>query len=371
MTLRTTINHEAHEGHEDAMLKCGWRYDGAMILVAGGTGVLGSAIARRLLGAGHRVTILTRDTRRAGELQALGAQAVAADLRHSGSLRAACEGATHIITTANAFVERGDESIATVDIQGTRNLIDVARECDVRQFIFTSARLPEAYRSVDYFAAKYANEEYLRQSGIAWTILRPTAFMETWGAMMGDSLVKDGAVRIFGSGRNPINLVAVEDVATVAALTVDRADATNERVDIGGPENLTQVEIAEILERVTGRKGRRQRMPVSLMRLLAPLVAPFNPVFARQVRLGALSATIPQPFDPAPMLARYPVTLTRFEDWARQRYGRIAAAPSASAPSPLPPGLWPLASGLWPLASDLWPLTSGPWPLAPGLCYGR
>ena len=292
-----------------------------MILVAGGTGVLGSALTRRLLEAGRPVTVLSRDTRRGDDLHRLGAQLVAGDLRHIGSLRAACEGATHVITTANAFMGRDDESVASVDIQGTRNLIDVSRELGVRQFIFTSALLPDAYRSVDYFAAKYASENYLRDSGLRWTILRPTAFMETWGAMIGDAVVKGDAVKIFGAGRTPLNFVAVDDVATIAAMTVDRPDALNAIVEIGGPENLTPLQVIEIFERVTGKKARRTHLPVPVMRFMAPLVRRFNPVFARMIQAGTLSATIPQPFDATRMLARFPMTPTRFEDWARARYG--------------------------------------------------
>ena len=292
-----------------------------MTLVAGGTGVLGRAIARRLLAAGQPVTILTRDTRRAEDLRRLGAQLVAGDLRHLGSLKAACEGVTHVISTANAFAGRGDESIESVDVQGTRNLIEAARQTGVQQFIFTSVRLPEAYRSIDYFAAKFANEDYLRKSGLTWTILRPTAFMETWAARIGSAIVAGSTVGMFGSGRILQNFVAVQDVAAVAALTVDRADAKNAIVEIGGPENLTLLEVVETIERVTGKKARRAHLPLVLMPLLAVAIRPFNPMAARIVRAGRLSATIPQPFDIGPMLARFPITPTRLEDWARARYG--------------------------------------------------
>lgn len=263
---------------------------------------------------------MSRDTRRAEALRRLGAAPVAADLRHAGSLRAALDGVTHVITTANAFAGKGDESVSSVDLQGTRNLIDVAREAGVKQFIFTSAMVPDVYRSIDYFAAKFRNEDYLRRSGLPWTILRPAAFMETWAAMVGDPLIEGKPVRIFGSGRNTLNFVAIDDVATIAAMTVDRAEALNACVDVGGPENLTQLHVVEVFERVTGRKARTKHMPVRVMRLMAPIAGRFNPVFGRMVRSGILAATVPQPFDPAPMLARYPIALTRLEDWARARY---------------------------------------------------
>jgi NADH dehydrogenase len=294
-----------------------------MILVAGGTGVLGGAIARRLLEIGRPTRVMTRRRERARALEERGAEVVVGDLRDRTSLDTACRGATHAITTANAFAGSGPESVPAIDERGNRLLIDAAAAAGVRQFVFTSALLPEAFRAVDYFAAKFATEDYLRASGLTWTILRPTAFMETWAQVIGDPLVRTGSTRIFGSGRNPLNFVAVDDVAAVAVLTLDRPDALGASVDIGGPENLTLLDVAAIFERVTGRRGRRTHLPVPLLRVLATVLRPFNPVFARQLRAGALVATIPQPFDPAPMLARYPLRLTRLEEWVRSRYGHL------------------------------------------------
>lgn len=292
-----------------------------MILVVGGTGVLGSAIVRRLLDIGKSVRVMTRSRERARALEERGAEVAIGDLRERPSLDAACRGVTHIMTTANAFIGKGAESVASVDEQGNRNLIDAARDIGLRQFVFTSGLVPEAYRSIDYFAAKLETEAYLRASGVPYTILRPTAFMETWAQIVGEPLVKKGATTIFGSGRNPVNFVAVDDVAAVAVMTLDRPDALNTVVEIGGPENLTFLDVADIFERVTGRGGRRRHLPVALLRALGAIVRPFNPIFARQVRAGALAATVSQRFDPGPMLARYPIQLTRLEDWVRARYG--------------------------------------------------
>jgi uncharacterized protein YbjT (DUF2867 family) len=294
-----------------------------MILVAGGTGVLGSAIVRRLLESGKPTRVMTRRRERATPLEERGAEVVVADLRNRASLDAACRGVTHVITTANAFGGTGAESVPTVDERGNRQLVDAARAAGGRPVGFTSALLPEAYRAIDYFAAKFATEEYLRASGLTWTILRPTAFMETWAQIIGEPLVRTGSTKIFGSGRILVNFVAIDDVATVAVMTLDRPDALDAHVDIGGPENLTLLDVATIFEQVTGRTGTRTHLPVTLLRVLGTLLRPFNPVFARQVRAGALIATVPQTFDPTPMLARFPVRLTRLEEWVRARYGGL------------------------------------------------
>jgi NADH dehydrogenase len=294
-----------------------------MMLVVGGTGVLGAAIVSRLIAEGRAVRVLTRRRERAKSLAAAGADVTIGDLRDRSSLAAACHGATHVITTANAFLGTGAQSVDAVDELGNRNLINAARTAGVQQFIFTSARVSPAYRTIDFFAAKFHTEDYLRASGVPWTILRPTAFMETWAMIVGDPLVRTGATKIFGAGRNPINFVAVDDVAKVAVMTIDRPDAIGSVVEIGGPQNLTMIEVADVFERVTGRKGRRTHLPVALLKALAAVMPWINPVFARQVRAGLLSDTEPQAFDPTDMLQRFPVSLTPLDAWVRARYTSI------------------------------------------------
>jgi uncharacterized protein YbjT (DUF2867 family) len=294
--------------------------DGDVILVAGGTGTLGSAIVQRLVDRGRQVRVLTREPSRATRWRDRGIDIARGDLRDPESLRRACTGATHVITTANAFMGRGAESVAAVDRQGNKNLIDAARAAGVRHFVFTSALLPDAYRSVDFFAVKFAIEDYLLASGLTWTILRPSAFMETWAELIGGALIRTGTATIFGAGDKPSNFVAVDNVADVAVMVLDDPGARNAIVEVVGPENLTQLQVAEIFERITGRTAKRKHLPVLLMRVLAVVARPFNPVFARQVKAGSLMATTATPFDPSAMLARYPVALITLEDWVRKRY---------------------------------------------------
>jgi uncharacterized protein YbjT (DUF2867 family) len=290
-----------------------------MILLAGGTGVLGRAIARQLLSGGRGVRLLVRDPSKAAELRERGAETAAGDLTRRATLDAAMRGVTHVITTANAFLARSRRVLEAIDIQGNENLIDAARQAGVRQYVFTSAWLPEPYFAIDYFAAKKRTEAYLRASGLTYTILRPSAFMETWAMVVGDPILKTGKVQIFGDGRNPVNFVAVDEVAAIAVKTLDHADAMNAVVDIFGPENLTLLEVAAVFERLKGTAARKQHLPVPMMKLLAAVLGPFNPAFARQVKAGALMATVPQAVDPTGSRERWGVPMRRLEEWARTR----------------------------------------------------
>lgn len=135
-------------------------------------------------------------------------------------------------------------------------------------------------------------------------------------------MLRTGATNIFGPGTHPINFVAVDNVPDVAVLALDDPAALNGVVEIGGPENLTLNQVVEVFERARGRPGRRRHLPVALLHALGTLLRPFNPALARQVKAGALMGSGPLPFDPGPMLERYPVVLIPLEEWVRQRYGR-------------------------------------------------
>ena len=291
-----------------------------MILLAGATGVLGGAIASRLVYEGQPVRLLARDAARVKELAASGAQVTQGDLTDRASLERAMGGVTHVITTANGFMNRSRRAVEKIDVQGNRHLIDAAKAARVRQFVFTSALLPDPYLQIDYFAAKRRTEDYLRASGVPYTILRPAAFMETWALVIGEPILKRGATQIFGNGRNPINFVAVDDVAAIAVQALDRPDAINSVVEIPGPENLTQLQVAALFERIRGTSARKRHLPVPLMRVMASVLRPVNPVFARQVAAGALMATVPQARDPLEARAKWSAPMTRMEDWARGKY---------------------------------------------------
>ncbi|HEY0872155.1 MAG TPA: SDR family oxidoreductase [Vicinamibacterales bacterium] len=292
-----------------------------MILVAGASGTLGSAIVNRLLSSGRSVRVLTRDAERVQPLVAGGAAVAIGDITDRASIDRAMDGVTHVITTANAFIVPARDAVERVDVQGNRNLIDAAHAAGVRQFVFTSAWLPDEYLRIDYFAAKRRTEDYLRSSGVPYTILRPSAFMETWAMVIGEPILKTGATRIFGDGTNRVNFVAIDDVAAVAVRTLDHPDAINAVIDIFGPENLSLLDVAAVFERVNGSPARKQFLPVAVMKVLSRLVRPFNLVFARQVAAGALMATVPQEVDPASR-GEWNVAMTRLEDWVRDRYTR-------------------------------------------------
>ncbi len=225
-----------------------------MILIAGATGYLGGTIARGLLQQGQRVRMLMRPESDGSQLAAAGAQVAHGDLKDAVSLRTACAGADTVITTANSAQRGGADNTESVDLNGNRDLIDTARAEGVRHYIFVSAYGADAAHPVPFLAAKGRTEEYLRGSGLTYTILAPHVFMDVWIPMVvGSAIEESRPVMLFGPGERKHSFIAVADVAAFAIAATQNPAAGNQKLALGGPDAISWREIVAIAEQVLGR----------------------------------------------------------------------------------------------------------------------
>jgi NADH dehydrogenase len=293
-----------------------------VILVVGASGRLGSHVAQLLLERSTPVRVMSRDVATLEKLTRLGAEPVKADLRDSRSLAHACEGVETVVAAAHAFNGTGDNTPSDVDDAGNRRLIDTCRAAHIRHFVFTSVHDARTDHPVDFFRIKFRVEEYLRASGLSFTILRPTAFMEFWAALVGQPLVEKGRTTIFGRGTNPVNFVSVADVAQFVLMALNNPAARNQVIEVGGPENLSLGQVAAVFESVAGRTGKKIHVPLPLMRIMTVLVRPLNPALSRQIAAGVYMNTQDQTLDMTETLKRFPVSLRRLEDVVRAQYSQ-------------------------------------------------
>jgi uncharacterized protein YbjT (DUF2867 family) len=292
-----------------------------MILIVGGSGALGQAIAQRLLAQAQRVRIMTRTPDKVEKLQALGAEVVRGDLLEPASLQRACDGVNQVVACAHSIFGRGREASKYVDLQSHKDLIDAAKAAGVDRFVYISAYASSPqFAVVPFWQMKVQVERYLQDSGLDYTILRPTAFMEGHAhALIGQPILETGKVTLFGKGENPRNFVAVDDVArfVVAALVEGRFH--NQALDVGGPENWTNMDVVRLYEKLAGRSAKVSHVPVGLLQVMYRLIRPINPGLSQVIESSIAADVSDATFDPAPMLAQYPITLTYLEDWATEQ----------------------------------------------------
>jgi uncharacterized protein YbjT (DUF2867 family) len=270
---------------------------GNRVLVVGATGQLGGVIARKLLATGVPVRALARRRDKLAALAAPGAEIAPVDLLDLAKLTEACRGISQIIATANNNMGKGATSPMRIDLAGYQNLIAAVRNTGVRRLLYVSFRGVSPHLPVDIFRLKWYIEDAIRRSGVSYVILRPTAFMDVWiDQLIADGIRKKGVAMLFGDGTAVANYIAVEDVAEFAVKILARDDVMNEVVDMGGPSDISYNDLTTLIERHLQAPGKRRHIPVAALKLLPPLVRPFNEVAARMMTLGYYAATLSRPF---------------------------------------------------------------------------
>src|SRR3989475_12162499 len=237
-----------------------------MNLVIGATGLLGGEIWRHLRQAGKPVRALTRatsDPLKVEQLKRSGATLVQGDLKERASLDAACRGAATVITTASTTSSRqAVDSIQTVDQEGQLQLVDAAKAAGVSRFVYVSYS-----HNIDVdcplTTAKRAVEAHLQRSGMTYTILAPSVFMEVWLSPALGFDPTNAQVRIYGAGRNPISWISLGDVARFAVLSGAHLSTRNATLELGGPTALGPLDVVRLRseERRVGKECRSRWSP--------------------------------------------------------------------------------------------------------------
>jgi NADH dehydrogenase len=300
-------------------------------LIVGATGMLGHATALALLQDGQRVRALARDPARAADLARAGAEVVPGDLTDPDSLERACKGAHRVLACAHALLGKGDNASAQVDHVGHSALIAAARGAGVARFVYTSMRGASEDHPIDFARTKHEIEQVLRESGLPFLILRPTAFMEQHVHLfIGKPLLDRGFTVLLGPGTKPRNFVALRDIVPIAVRALMDEGLAGRTIEVGGPENLSNREVA-LLYSLRARKGRIVHLPLGVVRVAAAAVRPFHEGIARVLDLALLPDDAwPETYEPRAQLAEFPARLTtvdqfvdeRVREWRRAGMGR-------------------------------------------------
>jgi NADH dehydrogenase len=303
-----------------------------MILIVGATGLLGRATALPLLAQGHAVRVLVRDRAKAGDLQRQGAEVVIGDLTDPRSLELACKGVERVFACAHSMLGRGQQASAQVDHVGHSALLVAARDAKVERFVYTSVMDARASHPIDFFRTKYEIEAVVKGSGMGFTILRPSAFMEQHvHKFNGQMLLEKGFTVIIGPGTKPRNFVAVRDVAPFAVQALAEDGLNGRTLEIGGPDNLSNSDVAAMYV-VRARRGRVKHLPVGVARVMARVIRPLHEGIARVLDLSTVpDHLLHETWQPQKLLAEFARDLTsvdafideRVAEWRRaQRHSR-------------------------------------------------
>jgi NADH dehydrogenase len=274
-----------------------------MIIVAGGTGRLGSRVANRLARRGLAVRALSRGTVSAHPLDA-GIETVTGDVRDARAIEAAVRGATTVVSAVQGFVGAGGVTPSAVDRDGNAHLVDAAERggCEV---VLVSVLRAAPNGPMELTRMKYAAEQRLVAGTCPWTVVRPEAFAQTWIEILQQTAGRSRRPLVFGDGVNPIGWVDVEDVAALVERAVVDTTLRGRVLEIAGPESLGLLDLARAVMAHEGWPGSPRRVPRGALRLAAATVGRVRPATGRQVR-AALAMDTLRPVDTAAMAAELP-----------------------------------------------------------------
>jgi uncharacterized protein YbjT (DUF2867 family) len=251
------------------------------------------------------VRILTRDPARVNQPAATNVDVAEGDVSDAASVQRAMKGVDIAISAVHGFAGARDGSPVSVDRDGNVNLVDAAAEAGA-DVVLMSIVGASAKHPVDLFRMKHAAEVNMRGGGVPWTIVRPTAYFETWIGLLEQTARRSGRPLIFGRGDNPINFVSAGDVAALVEHVITDPTTRGRALDIGGSEDLSFNELAAAVQQAAGWTGEPRHVPRPMLRAMTVLMRPAKPDLARQARAALLMDTSDMTFDATPTRASYP-----------------------------------------------------------------
>ncbi|RMF20628.1 MAG: complex I NDUFA9 subunit family protein [Deltaproteobacteria bacterium] len=223
------------------------------ILVAGGTGFIGSAVVRQADAAGHRVACLSRGVHPGCHPR--GVLVFKVDLVRPQGLDRALAGVDAVVHAVGILRETKGQSFERVHVGGTANLIDACKRAGVSKIVYISSLGAHLNRRNTYLRTKAEAEHLIQGSGIPYTILRPSL---VFGA--GDRLVThilwwmrgSRVVPILSHHGVPVQPIWVGDVATAAIRALGDPGTDGQIYDLGGPAQMTYADMVKLIKQRTG-----------------------------------------------------------------------------------------------------------------------
>jgi NADH dehydrogenase len=256
-----------------------------MILVAGGTGTVGSKVVQALLANNVPVRVMARGlidwkTSHGPEFRRIGVDVITGDLRDRARVAKAAEGCTAIINVAGVMRDSPDYPLADVNVQSAENLVSVAQEQGIQRLIHVSCLGATQYNDSKYLASKWQSEVIVKKFGFFWTIFRPSLiFADTCHLMnvLDYWVSRMPVVLVVGSGVNHIQPVSADDVAACVAQAVYNRDTVWKVYDLVGPRSYTLTELLEMAVARYGKEKLHFKIPARFGFALARLMERMNP----------------------------------------------------------------------------------------------
>jgi uncharacterized protein YbjT (DUF2867 family) len=226
-----------------------------MILLTGVTGKTGGAAAQALIDRGVSFRALVRDAGKATAIEAAGAELVIGDAADKATVQKALAG----IDTAFLTLPNSEQQLMM-----EKQFVDCAAEAGVNRLVKQSSMeaIPEARSPIP--SLHWQSEEYIRGSGLAWTMLKPNFFMQNFLGAGGT--IQEQKKFFMPMGEGTTVMIDCRDIGAVAAEVLTGQGHESQSYEISGPEKLSFYDVADRFSEVLGEKIEYVDMPADAYR---------------------------------------------------------------------------------------------------------
>ncbi|MBE9039558.1 SDR family oxidoreductase [Oscillatoriales cyanobacterium LEGE 11467] len=297
------------------------------LLIVGATGTLGRQIVRRALDEGYEVRCLVRSFSRASFLREWGAELVQANLCFPDTLPPCLEGISTVIDASTARLT-DSLSIKKVDWDGKVALIQACAEAQIDRFVFCSILDAQKYPQVPLMEIKRCTELFLAESGLNYTVLQLSGFMQGLIGQYAIPILDEQTVWMTGKTA-PVAYMNTQDIAKFAVRALSVPETENKTFPVVGPRAWNGDEIIGLCEQKSGKTAKVTRAPLALLRAVRQTTKFFQwswnvadrLAFAEVMASGnPLTASMDQVY---PVFGLDPEETTTLESYLQEYYDRI------------------------------------------------
>jgi uncharacterized protein YbjT (DUF2867 family) len=288
-----------------------------VIVITGATGFVGEEVVKQAREAGYPVRTIVREPQRAQWLvERYGVELFHGNVLYAPSIEGAMRDAKCVFHLVGIIHEWKENTFERVHAQATKNVIDEAKKAGVKRFVHMSALGTRENARSRYHQTKWAGEECVRKSGLAWTIFRPSFIYgprDKGINTLAQVVRRLPFVPVLGSGNSKIQPIPVENVAKAFVTAIRHDESIGKTYDLCGPEAFTWNELYDKLQRILGTQKKKIHLPLPIARVQAAIFEKIlvNPPFTRDQLLMLQEDNVG---DPKPAEREFVLPQQKFED---------------------------------------------------------
>jgi len=241
------------------------------ILVAGATGYLGRYLIEELKSNNYWIRALVREAKKLDDLTDQVDEIFEAEVTKPENLTGICQDIDIVISSIGITKQKDGLTYMDVDYQANANLLKEAKQSGVEKFIYVSVLNAHLMPDLKIIQAKLHFEEELKTSGLEYMIIRPNGFFSDMTELL--KMARKGTVYLFGNGEYKGNPIHGSDLANFIVMSMNNNETERE---VGGPDLLTQNEMAHMAFTATEKKEKIVYIPIWITNMVIKLVRWFS-----------------------------------------------------------------------------------------------